>query len=475
VYVRSNCGAGDFSNWVGPVVFATLAFNPPLNDNAAGAVNITQSGNAYPGCGVISGDCTAATDSPEDDNTGADVWFRFTAASSGVSITLTSSAMDDVITLFNNSLVEIASEDDGIDGSDFERLNFGGLTAGQQYYVCVSNYSTDFGVGGPFTLCLRHLMASYCSDGPGTYALCTNFKPAWTGANGYTFNFTGTGSTPVGPTAITATTQVSLASPALALQYGGTYNVTIDVTYNLTDSGGTPETIVIPGTSVCPISLIAQPNVEVKLSQRCASLAILSRGSYLNAAAVTPGLTSCGATSYTFEFTQVSDCSGNTLLGMPFTVNTPSASPNLNLALAFPTALPNAGFWSVRIRPNFVAGTSTFGPAHVISVNGTSMLSNTESDEQSAESDAAGNFATGLYPNPSNGEMVNLNVSGVESDQVFVRIFDGIGRVVYTNRFAVEGSLNTIVTFTRPLANGLYNVEFNVDGQVMTEHMIVAK
>ena len=41
--------------------------------------------------------------------------------------------------------------------------------------------------------------------------------------------------------------------------------------------------------------------------------------------------------------------------------------------------------------------------------------------------------------------------------------------------FTVEGSLNTIVTFAEPLASGIYNVEFSVDGQIMTERMIVAK
>jgi hypothetical protein len=71
--------------------------------------------------------------------------------------------------------------------------------------------------------------------------------------------------------------------------------------------------------------------------------------------------------------------------------------------------------------------------------------------------------------------MVNLNVSGIDSDNVFVRITDAMGRIVYTNRFAVEGSLNTIVTFAEPLASGIYNVEFTVDGQIMTERMIVAK
>ena len=69
-----------------------------------------------------------------------------------------------------------------------------------------------------------------------------------------------------------------------------------------------------------------------------------------------------------------------------------------------------------------------------------------------------------IYPNPNNGDVVNINITDITSDNVFIRIFDNMGRVVYVNRFTVDGSLNTNVTFAKPLANGLYMVEFTVDG-----------
>jgi hypothetical protein len=161
------------------------------------------------------------------------------------------------------------------------------------------------------------------------------------------------------------------------------------------------------------------------------------------------------------------------LSGLADTVTTVAATPYLGLGVL--GNLPNAGAWNVRIRPNFAYGPGSFGPVQRILVNNTSasiML-----DEEVAEMDEKVDsfVAANLYPNPNNGEMVNLNVSGIESDNVFVRITDAMGRIVYTNRFAVEGSLNTIVTFAEPLASGIYNVEFTVDGQIMTERMIVAK
>jgi hypothetical protein len=80
-----------------------------------------------------------------------------------------------------------------------------------------------------------------------------------------------------------------------------------------------------------------------------------------------------------------------------------------------------------------------------------------------------------VYPNPSNGEVVNLNVANVSSDNVFVRIMDTTGRLVYSNRYTVDGSLNTVVSFAQPLANGLYTVEFIMDNEKLTEKMMIQK
>jgi hypothetical protein len=182
----------------------------------------------------------------------------------------------------------------------------------------------------------------------------------------------------------------------------------------------------------------------------------------------------CGAINYTYEFTQVTSCADGTVISVvPATFNTAAATPYLGLGVL--GNLPNAGAWDVRIRPNFSYGPGNFGPVQRILVNNTSASSMLNDDAAEMDVKVDSFIAANLYPNPNNGDMVNLNVSGIESDNVFVRITDAMGRVVYTNRFSVEGSLNTIVTFSEPLASGIYNVEFTVDGQIMTERMIVAK
>jgi hypothetical protein len=80
-----------------------------------------------------------------------------------------------------------------------------------------------------------------------------------------------------------------------------------------------------------------------------------------------------------------------------------------------------------------------------------------------------------LYPNPTHGTDVNINLSGVESDNVQIRIVDAMGRQVWSNRYSVNGVLNTNITFEQPLANGLYFVEAIFNGEVQTQRLMVQK
>jgi len=110
----------------------------------------------------------------------------------------------------------------------------------------------------------------------------------------------------------------------------------------------------------------------------------------------------------------------------------------------------------VRWAPKFGVNVGAYGASRVISVNGTApagMLVTPDENDLNEVANAVASLNVGLYPNPNNGDMVNLNITGVTSDNVHVRIMDAMGRVVYTNRFTVDGSLNTIVTFSKPLSS----------------------
>ena len=470
----------------------TVFIQPPviLNDIPQFAVSVQNSTNlTYPTCYAFTGNTALATNSPETAGTvisGGDTWYRFTAQSTAVSIKVTSSTMDDIIALYSRdgagNYVLVASENAGTGASDYEQLNVDGLTAGTQYWIAVG-YNTP-GTGGAFSICIQNLMRSGCNTvvPVGGLRLCDAYRATYRGAPSqgvtYTFNFTPTGVTPGSATSVSGTNGlITLSNAALALRYGGVYDVDVDVTYSLTNSIGTAEVINVAGISTDPrctdVSIQAHPNLEVRSNQRCP--ATLLRTNFLVGTTVAGSTSSfvCGAINYSYEFVQVTSCADATALGLADTITTVAASPYLGLGAL--GNLPNAGAWDVRIRPNFSYGPGAFGPVHRILVNNTAAGSELEEGSVDGSEKVSTFVAANLYPNPNNGEMVNLNVAGIESDNVFVRITDAMGRIVYTNRFTVEGSLNTIVTFAEPLASGIYNVEFSVDGQIMTERMIVAK
>jgi hypothetical protein len=470
---------------------------PPviLNDIPVYATPIAFSSNVtFPNCVNLSGNTSLASNSPETAGTnGNDVWYRVVAQSTGLSITLTSNSMDDYIALYtldgfgNYNLVAGGVENASSGAGDFERLNIGGLTAGTTYYIAVGSASNA--TAGAFTLCVQHLMKSWPTfvavPGGIGHDLCGQYKATYRGtpAQGATYNFTFTGTgggAPVGPGSVTGTNGlIVLSNPAIVpnMQYGGIYNCQVDMVYTLSPSTGGPEVITVIGSVADPnatgVTIRTQPLVEVRTTQRCP--ASLLRSNFLVGTPVTGSSAPCGVINYTYEFTQVVSCGDGTVVAGAVEYTTPGATPFLPLGVL--PNLANVGAWDVRIRPNFNYGPGTYGPVQRVQVANTATSATIADNDMVDDVNKVNEFgvAANLYPNPNTGEMVNLNVSGVESDNVFVRVLDAMGRVVYSNRFTVDGSLNTIVTFAQPLASGIYNVEFTVDGDVITERMIVTK
>ena len=460
-----------------------------LHDSPYGAVNVAYSSNmAYPNCYPFIGNTTLATNSQQSsDFNGKDVWYKFIAQSSALSITLNSSVVDDVIELYTKTghgftLVPSGAENKATSNDDFERLNVSGLTQGATYYLSVGS-SSDI-VGGAFTLCIQHLLASHCAytipvNG---FSLCNNFKAIYRGSAAnqvsYTFNFTGVGGGASGTTSLSGTNGlIALSNPALGLRYGGIYNVTVDVHYAPTNSVGQTINILALGDVSAPncsgVTIIQQPSIEVKNAQQCPST--LLRSNYLIGTPVTGNSNACSAINYTFEFTQVTSCANNTTLSLPVTFTTSNSNPYLSLGV-LPT-MNNAGAWSVRIRPNFTYGIGTYGQAKIISVGNTAasaMLPEDELIQNNAKSHLLQTVAS-IYPNPNRGDLLNINLTEVASDQVYIKVMDAMGRVVYSDRLAIAGSLNTIIHFEQSLTAGLYLIEFKMDDQYMTEKMIVRK
>jgi len=466
---------GLFDETCGPA----LGNNSPLYATSY-LYNVNQN---YPNCDPFTSTLVGASDSPESSNyNGLDRWIKFTAQSTAVSILLSSSTQDDALGLYSqvgNTFNLLDFENASSGSSDFERLNYTGLVPGNVYFIAVGG-----DVAGPFTLCIQHLLRSWCTytQPASGFQLCSSLKCIFRGNAStnvsYTFNFTETGGTEVAPfettSATTTSTYMPLNTASLAVQYGGVYNVRVDAHFNLSNGVGTPQPITVQGLVTDPnctgVTLAIHPLLEVRATQRCP--ASIFRGTYLNAARVGGASPICGALNYTFEFQQVASCSDGTAVNLPTTFSTATSSPYLQLGV-LPTGV-NAGAWDVRIRPNFSYGNGTYGPVQRIRVNGTSASAEIEYESQAeAMRQMEEVVSVNVYPNPSGGELVNLSMNGLQRGQLQVRLIDASGRSLCARTYTVEDSINTVLTFDEKLSAGFYMIEMTNAGIVKTERLVV--
>lgn len=454
------------------------------NDSPYSATNVLFStNNSYPNCYAINGSTAAAGDSPQSaDFNGNDVWYRFTAQSTGVSITLSSSSQDDALALYTKSgavfnLVAGSSENVASGAGDFERLNFSGLTIGQVYYVSVGSASSAS--SGAFSLCIQHLMPSTCATAvpAGGFNLCDSYKAIYRGSPSqgvtYTFNFTPTGVTAGSATSLSGTNGlISLSNPTLALRYYSTYAASVDVRYNLLDGAGIADPVDVLGSTggnCASVVMRLQPNVEVRPAQRCN--ASLLRSNWLVGSKVAGDPNACGVQSYTFRFIQVASCSDDTNVSLASTYTTTGNTPYLQLGVL--PNLGNVGAWDVRIRPNFAYGPGIYGPMYRIQVAGTAASGELEYELVDMEKEMQTEGVASIYPNPSNGEFVNVSLNNLEKGQLQVRVLDATGRAVMTRVYSVESSLQTALTFDTKLSAGLYMMEMTNAGNVQTQRLVV--
>ena len=441
-------------------------------ENPNGATSMSTS--IWPNCNAVNGTLVNAIASASAQTiclTGEDMWHQFVATSEGVSIVVNSSANDIVIELQTAAGVLVAQEN-AVAGLGGEILNHYGLTAGQVYKVGVRNYNSALGAG-TYSICVKMLKRGACDYGPGPYTLCQYFKATWAGATGTTYTFTFTGLT--GPAAgnIYTRTQNSdiciLSNVLPTLPYGSTYSVVITNTYSINNGAGVAETISVPGLAPCSMSTVAQPITALRTSDRCTA------GPRFRGAVVASLPWVCAATNWRWEFTELNAQSQP--VGLPIAVNRGAASNYINLGTVF--QLQYGKTYSVRTAPifSYTGANYQWGTPFCLSIIGTAgmVADGSQANQQVVRTEITNEVNMSLYPNPTHGTDVNINLSGIESDNVQIRIVDAMGRQVWSNRYSVSGVLNTNITFEQPLANGLYFVEAIYNGELQTQRMMVQK
>jgi len=452
---------GEVEDYVVNIVAPAVA-----NDFPSFAVNVTT--GAFPTCSASQTvNLALASDSPETAGSGNDAWYAFTAQTNAVRIQVTGSS-DNRVELYNGATL-VASEND-VTANGNETLVFDGLTAGTSYLVAV----IANGAPASASVCISHLRRSGCSAPssafPATFTSpCQQFKSIFTSASSYTAYFDVNGTAPFDGTSVATpnTTYHPISSFVGLPPLTGpvTYQVRVDATYNLTDAAGNPVTAVVPGTFNCTRSVVAHADVVLRTQDASPNVrpanAMIAANTWL-----------CGALYYEWTIQQFTAIGGSPVAPVPTVVNGPPTNRFLNL---FPLGLVPNGIYKVNVRPIFPSGPGNQGPDRWLIIAGPAMMGEQEEEGVATLKDGVeATIASALYPNPSNGSFVNLNITGVDAN-VMVRVLDGMGRVVWTSNLVVEGSLNTIIAFERPLASGLYMVEMTYDGQVVTERLMVQK
>ncbi len=409
-----------------------------------------------------------------------DLWYRFTAQTAGVRIALSTVDFDAVIELFDANEQWLDTEDAaGVNSG--ESLNFGGLTAGEDYIIRITSNTMPEGTA-PFTLCVEWLPDTRIEVSGGateiTRSLCGNIKAKWVPQGGenftvtnYIFTFSANGEEATAETgaAFTVLALTSVQAP-YTLSYQGQYTVTAEVELLMTNGGGEPEVVRVKSSNAVQLNITEAPLTTLRPANNLTNAGPLFPNAFIWA---TPWV--CTVNQWEWEFT-------NAAGGLP--IQYVSANSSRVIRLSDVEGLAPGTVYNVRVRPLFTNEfESQFGPVDQIAIIGalgmggeiTTPVANTEIDERVEATIIEAGVA--LYPNPNRGDFVNVNIANVAEgvDRVIFDLYDLTGKRVISEQIAVAGSGVNVVLPLNGLANGMYIANIIVGDEVHTERIVVQK
>lgn len=398
--------------------------------------------------------------------TGEDVWYKFTALTAGVTIFIGSNANDLILELqdVNGNLIEIENT---VNGPGTEVLSTISLIPGNEYRFGIRNNNSNLHPGGQYSACVRHLRRGGSDSGtsatwPAALSTCSLFKAAFCGSTGVQYRYVWTGISGTGSGQVFTRTQTSdylnVTAITPALPAGSTYNVLVTAIYSIPNGSNAVEVYELTALAPTSITIAAVSNVALRTSDTNVN-GPRFRGSIV---AALPWV--CGITNWRWRFTEVNPLTLQAV-GIPIEQNRGAASNYMNLGNVM--ALQFGKTYAVQSSPLFsYTGTNyQWGPVRYMTIIGNSgmIVDPSEGASQSSEKDAmqesSQELEVNVYPNPSNGSDLNLSISGIESDNVQVQIYDALGRRIENTRYVVNGTLQTNVNLQNELSNGLYILE----------------
>ena len=457
---------------------STIAGEEPFNSLSAPSAMYSYCNSFY---GTLAG-AFPSTLAQSTCVTGEDRWYNFTTLSTGVTIFIGSNANDIVIELqdINGNVIDVENT---VVGIGTEVLTKTGLTLGATYRVGIRNYNSNAQAGGQFSGCIRHLRAGGSDSGtsatwPSTIGMCNVFKASYCGGTGVQYRYTWTGLTGIAAGQVYTKTQTSdyltITSVTPMLPAGCMYNVLVTAIYTIPNGAGANEVFEMPASTPTTITISANPLTSLRTSDQCAA------GPRYRGAVVASLPWVCGVTNWRWRFTEVNPLNLQTV-GLPIEQNRGAASNYLTLTNV--TALQYGKTYAVQTSPIYTyTGTNyQWGPVTYMCIIGSAGMITDASQgaSQDSEKDVAQDVSQGIelsvYPNPTNGEVLTMSLSGITSENVQVKIYDALGRKIESKRFVVDGTLQTTLNFANELSNGLYILEVSTEDVTRSVRFMVAQ
>jgi hypothetical protein len=305
---------------------------------------------------------------------------------------------------------------------------------------------------------------------------CQNFKAAYKiNASSYSVNRYAT-STVTGtpswsytiPPTITNKTicQVGKILPTNTSTSTATWYVSVDVNYSLNDAYGNPVSVTAVSTTSSAVMMAAEAALFVRAADQCPVQKSATVGAIFANRAV------CGVDHYKWRF-QETTANNASNLGLAVETNGPAGAVR-QLMMANVPSIADGKWYSVKVAPVHLDGTTASAYSTVgscVKTLGAAGMPVVESEGEVLSAIQGETVAT-LYPNPNQGNAVNLNVIGLEGD-LNVTVYDASGREVYVERYIVEGQLNTNLDFGQVLSNGIYFIQLSTQVNHTTLRMVV--
>ena len=429
---------------------------PSIGEDPSNALLI--SSTYYPVCNTINGNLLNSLPTEAfglGNSNRHDKWGRFTAATTGASISANST--ENIRIELRNANYELIDSED-LTSTGNEILNTSSLVAGQTYFVGIIS-TNDLVGNGAYTLCVRQLKRGACGNNPSVnFSMGQFFKaqPA-TGAT-YRFQFFGVLGSGAGQNALKnqATPQLILSSVFPSLHHDTDYEITGSNVYTLPNGSGQNEIITLPSSGICTIHINAQPLSVLRFVDRCI-VTTKPRVSFIGA---TPFV--FGASAWTWRFQKL-DASGASV-GSAIQHNVLNATNYLNLGNV--SLLEYGTSYTVDCAPVFSYGAGSYGNTYTMCIAPLSGFTS-ENNNRSVAEQIDEVTGTQLFPNPTQNNCSISSNKGIQR----IRVYDLSSRKV--EDIFVNGNFRYELN-TSNYSNGIFHVEIQTEEKTEVKKLVVS-